>query len=107
MFFIKDYYSVETLALICSLALPRALPSFWKGSKEEDQKMATINCSEMYIRILQMALHSRPSEKKVGYHAIYKTSDISYEENNQQNALIVSLINLLIFNYSNMFRPLS
>jgi hypothetical protein len=30
-----------------------------------------------------------------------------YEENNQQNALIVSLINLLISNYSNMFRPLS
>jgi hypothetical protein len=30
-----------------------------------------------------------------------------YEENNQQNALIVSLINLLIYNYSNMFRPLS
>jgi hypothetical protein len=29
------------------------------------------------------------------------------EENNQQNALIVSLINLLISNYSNMFRPLS
>jgi hypothetical protein len=27
-----------------------------------------------------------------------------YEENNQQNALIVSLINLLIYNYSNMFR---
>jgi hypothetical protein len=31
----------------------------------------------------------------------------NYEENNQQNALIVSLINLLIYNYSNMFRPLS
>jgi hypothetical protein len=29
------------------------------------------------------------------------------EENNQQNALIVSLINLLMSNYSNMFRPLS
>jgi hypothetical protein len=29
------------------------------------------------------------------------------EEDNQQNALIVSLINLLISNYSNMFRPLS
>jgi hypothetical protein len=31
----------------------------------------------------------------------------NYEENNQQNALIISLINLLISNYSNMFRPLS
>jgi hypothetical protein len=35
------------------------------------------------------------------------TFTFTYEENNQQNALIVSLINLLISNYSNMFRPLS
>jgi hypothetical protein len=39
---------------------------------------------------------------------LFKTNSyIHYEGNNQQNALIVSLINLLISNYSNMFRPLS
>jgi hypothetical protein len=31
----------------------------------------------------------------------------NYEENNQQNALIVSVIILLISNYCNMFRPRS
>jgi hypothetical protein len=36
-----------------------------------------------------------------------QSTNIHYEENNQQNALIVSLINLIIYNYSNMFRPLS
>jgi len=44
--------------VICSFALPREFPSFWKGSKEEDQEMATINGSEMYTRILQLALNS-------------------------------------------------
>jgi hypothetical protein len=63
--------------MVSSLSLPRALPSFWKESKEEDQKMAIINGNEMYTRMLQMTLHSRPSEKKGRYHAIYKPSDVN------------------------------
>jgi hypothetical protein len=43
-----------------------------------------------------------------GYETCQDKNNVyNYEENNQQNALIVSLINLLISNYSNMFRPLS
>jgi hypothetical protein len=37
----------------------------------------------------------------------YQSILFNYKENNQKNALIVSSINLLISNYSNMFRPLS
>jgi hypothetical protein len=40
-------------------------------------------------------------------HDLKVNVPFQYEENNQQNALIVSLINLLISNYSNMLRPLS
>jgi hypothetical protein len=51
--------------------------------------------------------------RHVGYVVTDKKSEklinvsSDYEENNQQNALIVSLINLIIYNYSDMFRPLS
>jgi len=38
--------------------------------------MVTIIGSEMNTRILQLALHSRRSEKKVRYHVIYKPCDI-------------------------------
>jgi hypothetical protein len=47
----------------------------------------------------------RQALTKAGYQIT--ENNINAEENNQQNALIVSLINLLISNYSNMFRPLS